>query len=49
MTLDGRRLLEHFSSGKCEQRGGFYRAEYELGISDHPGHDLRADPAAPAA
>ena|SRR6266404_7681582 len=27
MTRDGRRLLEHFSFGKCEQLGGFYRAE----------------------
>jgi hypothetical protein len=30
MTRDGRRLLEHFSFGKCEQLGGFYRAEVEL-------------------
>jgi len=30
MTRDGRRLLEHFSFGKCEQLGGFYRAEEEL-------------------
>jgi hypothetical protein len=29
MTRDGR-LLEHFSFGKCEQFGGFYRAEGEL-------------------
>jgi hypothetical protein len=27
MARDGRRLLEHFSFGKCEQLGGFYRAE----------------------
>jgi hypothetical protein len=25
MTRDGRRLLEHFSFGKCEQLGGFHR------------------------
>ena len=27
MVRDRRRLLEHFSFGKCEQLGGFYRAE----------------------
>jgi hypothetical protein len=30
MTRDGRRLLEHFSFGKCEQLGGFYRANREF-------------------
>ena len=30
MTRDGRRLLEHFSFGKCEQLGGFYRAKEEF-------------------
>ena len=29
MERDGRRLLEHFSFAKCEQLGGFHRAEEE--------------------
>jgi hypothetical protein len=29
MTRDRRRLLEYFRPGKCEQLGGFYRAEDE--------------------
>src|ERR1700694_638878 len=34
MTRDGRRLLEHFSFGKCEQLGGFYRAKEEFNGDD---------------
>ena len=30
MTRGGRRLLEHFSFGECEQLGGFYRAKEEF-------------------
>jgi hypothetical protein len=30
MTRDGRRLLEHRGSARCEQLGGFYRAEEEF-------------------
>jgi hypothetical protein len=30
MTRDGRRLLEHQGSARCEQLGGFYRAKEEF-------------------
>ena len=30
MTRDRRRLLEHRGSARCEQLGGFYRAEEEF-------------------
>ena len=30
MTRDGRRLLQHRGSARCEQLGGFYRAKEEF-------------------